>query len=238
MACVPLGVPSLTPASIRTRSSRHRLVWRVSPGIKVSDLTQPDPAALRYELGDSHTFEFVEGTIPTSMAAEFAHVASASDEFFAYADFDNLASCLTALDQLDAYISAEGPFDGLLTFSQGSTIAATYLAHVQRSGRKAPFKVAVFFAAGGVYDVDLLSSGEVKLLAPEDVGEPITIPTAHIWGAQDNSSIQPAAVQAVCAAAKSQVFVHQGGHEIPGVRSPADVKGCVRVMRRVISMAA
>ncbi|KAK4236507.1 family of serine hydrolases 3 [Achaetomium macrosporum] len=200
--------------------------------------TNSQTAALRYELGDSHTYEFVDGTIPTSMAPEFANVASPNDDFFAYANFDDLASCLTALDQLDAYVAAEGPFDGLLAFSQGATIAATYLAHMHRTGRRPPFKCAVFFSAGGVFDFDLLASGKVKLLTPEDVGEIITIPTAHIWGLQDNTPVQSAAVGAVCAGEKRQVFLHEGGHEIPGVRSPADVKGSVRVMRRVISMAA
>ena len=172
------------------------------------------------------------------MAPEIANVASPSDGFFAYADWDDLASCRAALDQLGAYIAAEGPFDGLLAFSQGATIAATYLAHVQRSGKPSPFKCAVFFSAGGVFDVNLLAEGEVKLLTPDRVGEVIGIPTAHIWGLHDNTPIHPAAVEAVCVAEKRQVFSHEGGHEIPGVRSPADVKGSVRVMRRVISMAA
>ena len=195
-------------------------------------------AALRYELGDSHTYEFVEGTIPTSMAPEFASVASPSDEFFAYADFNDLGSCVAALDQLGAYIAAEGPFDCLLAFSQGATIAATYLAHMHRIGNTAPFKCAVFFSAGGVFDVDLLASGQVKLLTPEDVGEVITIPTVHIWGSRDNTPVQSAAVGAVCVAEKRQVFLHEGGHEIPGVRNPAGVKGSVRAMRRVISVVA
>jgi hypothetical protein len=68
------------------------------------------------------------------MAPEFANVASPNDEFFAYADFNDLASCLTALNQLDAYIAAEGPFDGLIAFSQGATIAATYGSTGERRG--------------------------------------------------------------------------------------------------------
>ncbi|KXX75425.1 Family of serine hydrolases 3 [Madurella mycetomatis] len=194
-------------------------------------------AAIRYELGDSHTYEFIEGTIPTPMALEFANVASSTDEFFAYADFDDLASCLKALNQLEVYVASEGPFDGLLAFSQGATISATYLAHAQRRGVTVPFKCAIFFSTGGVFDVDLLAKGEISMLTPEDVGEVIQIPTAHIWGLND-STVRSAAVAAVCAREKRQVFVHDGAHEIPGVRSPADVKSSVRVMRRVISMVS
>lgn len=171
------------------------------------------------------------------MAPEFVNVASPTDEFFAYADWDDLPSCLRALDQLDTYIATEGPFDGLLAFSQGATIAATFLAQASRAGKPPPFKCAVFFSAGGVYDVDLVAKGEVQMLTPESVGEVIQIPTAHIWGAVDNTPVESAAVGAVCVAAKRQTFVHEGGHEIPGVRSPADVKGSVRVMRRVIATA-
>ncbi|KAK4248389.1 family of serine hydrolases 3 [Corynascus novoguineensis] len=225
----------------------------------------PTHSAIRYDLGDSHTYEFVEGTIPVPMAPEFASFVTTStntnaskddddddddgkgngSNFFAYADFSDLPSCLAALDQLDAYLAAEGPFDGLLAFSQGATIAATYLAHRARcrAGKKdrkepLPFKCAVFFSAGGVFDVDRLAAGEVKLLTPEEVGEPIDIPTAHIWGRRDDTPVHCDAVEAVCAAETRQAFVHEGSHEIPGVRSPADVKSSVRVMRRVISMAA
>lgn len=194
-------------------------------------------AAIRYELGDSHTYEFIEGTIPTPMAPELAHVASPNDEFFAYADFDDLKSCLKALDQLELYVANEGPFDGLLAFSQGATSSATYLAQAQRRGATVPFKCAIFFSAGGVFDVDLLAKGEVSMLTPEDVGEVIQIPTAHIWGLND-TTVHSAAVVTVCAREKREVFVHDGAHEIPGVRSPADVKSSVRIMRRVISMVS
>ncbi|GAB1316524.1 Family of serine hydrolases 3 [Madurella fahalii] len=202
-----------------------------------AQIFETQTAALRYELGDSHTYEFVEGTIPTPMAPEFAHVASPTDDFFAYADFDDLTSCVKALNQLENYIASEGPFDGLLAFSQGATISATYLAHAQMRGVAVPFKCAIFFSAGGVFDADLLAKGEVSMLTPESVGEVIRIPTAHIWGLND-STVNSAAVAAVCAGEKRQVFTHDGAHEIPGVRSPADVKSSVRIMRRVISMAS
>ena len=162
---------------------------------------------------------------------------SSPDEYFAYADFDNPPSSLAAVNQLETYVAAEGPFDGVLAFSQGATIAVTYLANVGKAGRPLPFKCAIFLSAEGVLDVDLLADGQMKVLASENIAGLITIPTAHIWGLGGDSSVRPAAVHAVCAPGRSEVFVHEGGQEIPGVASPTGVKGCVRAMRRVISLA-
>ncbi|KAK4200775.1 serine hydrolase FSH [Triangularia verruculosa] len=202
-----------------------------------SQIFETQTAAIRYDLGDKHIYDFVEGTIPCKMAPEFESVASATDRFFCYADFDDLPSCLAALDQLDTYVQEEGPFDGLMAFSQGATIAATYLANKSRYNEPSPFKCAVLFSAGGVFDVELLKKGVVSPLTAETAGEIIRIPTAHIWGVND-SMVESGTVSAVCEAGKREVYVHDGGHEIPAVRSPVQVKACVRVLRRVISIAA
>ncbi|KAK0667280.1 serine hydrolase FSH [Cercophora samala] len=202
-----------------------------------SQIFETQTAAIRYDLADKHSYDFVEGTIPCKMAPEFETVASPTDKFFCYADLDDLETCLTALAQLDTYIQEEGPFDGLMAFSQGATIAATYIADKFRKNEPSPFKFAVFFSAGGVFDVDRLRKGEVSPLTPDKVGELIRIPTAHIWGVND-ATVDSGSVSAVCETGKREVYVHDGGHEIPAVRSPAQVKACVRVLRRVISMAS
>ncbi|KAI1772030.1 DUF341 domain protein [Hypoxylon cercidicola] len=206
-----------------------------------SKIFENQTAALRYQLGDHYTFDFVEGNLRVSMAPEFEGVASPSDNFFQYAAFDNLASYVTALDQLDAYLRIEGPFDGILAFSQGAAIAITYLVRRMWQNpvaeHKYPtFKCAIFFSAGGAYDPTLLEKGEVRLLTPEVDGEVIHIPTMHVWGSRDDT-VNALEASAICKTESRQIHVHGGGHEIPGVRMDNDLRSCVTLMRRVVAMA-
>jgi hypothetical protein len=177
------------------------------------------------------------------MSEKLQAVASPDDGFFGY-DFDELSTATKALDQLDAYVAAaEEPFDGILAFSQGAALAATWLSRTALrvgGGREVTnlvgIRCAVFFSSAGAYDSVLLDTGKARLLTAEVDGEVIPIPTAHIWGKQDET-LDAASVAGVCAAAKREVYVHEGGHEIPSVRMPGAVKATVRVMRRVIAQA-
>ena len=53
----------------------------------------------------------------------------ADGEYFAYFDDTSAASCSKALEYLETYIIAEGPFDGVLAFSQGASLASTLMIH-------------------------------------------------------------------------------------------------------------
>lgn len=59
------------------------------------------------------------------MFPELRDVSSSTDECFSYADIEDLDTCLEAIELLDSYVTAEGPFDGILAFSQGAIIAAS-----------------------------------------------------------------------------------------------------------------
>lgn len=206
----------------------------------------PFTAAIRFELGDDHTYEFVEGHIPSEAFPGMREVTSSTDEFFSFADINNLDSCLKALDLLDAYIKAEGPFDGVIAFSQGAIIAASYLARWRMmqqdtNGKELsappPFKCAFFFSAPAAYSWNSVKDGHLRALSRDEDGELVQIPTAHIWGRNDDT-IDATSVSGLCAMDTAETFVHEGGHEIPGVRMNTAVKSSVRVMRRVIAMAA
>lgn len=204
-----------------------------------ADSVNYDPtAAIRFELGDHHTYDFVEGHIPSEMFPQLREVASSTDEFFSYADIEDLDSCLNALDLLDAYVAAEGPFDGILAFSQGAIIASSYLARraLLRPDSASPFKCAVFFSAPAAYSFHALENGRFRKMTRDVDGELIRIPTAHIWGSND-ASIDAATVSSLCAPGTMEVYVHAGGHEVPGVRMNAAVKSSVQIIRRVVSMA-
>ncbi|KAH9987035.1 serine hydrolase FSH [Xylariaceae sp. FL0662B] len=207
-----------------------------------SQIFEAQTAAIRYELGDHHTYEFVEGTWPTTIASELKGMAISTDEFFSYIDGDNMGSYVSAISDLDTYLSIEGPFDGVLAFSQGALLAATYIAWKTRQNpRPNPiiqtFKCAIFFSAFGMYDPDLLLQGQIRLLDSSVNKEVIHIPTAHIWGRDDFVSTKASSVSDMCEPNTRHIFIHEGGHEIPGVRMNTAVKSTARIIRRVILLA-
>ncbi|KAI0891077.1 serine hydrolase FSH [Annulohypoxylon nitens] len=207
-----------------------------------SKIFETQTAAIRYDLGDHHTYEFVEGTLPSPVAPGLHGIASADDEFFSYVDLDDLDTCTSALINLDTYIAEEGPFDGVLAFSQGAMIAATYIIWKTRQDpvlqRNSPtFRCAVFFPSWDPYDPDLLWKSCLRPMTHSADGEMIQIPTAHIWGQDDISSAKAANLSGICSSRTRQVYVHPGGHEVPGAKMNVAVKSSIRIIRRTISLA-
>ncbi|TVY91261.1 hypothetical protein LAWI1_G001683 [Lachnellula willkommii] len=190
-------------------------------------------AALRYELGDQHTYEFVEGTIPWPIAPEISNLFSPDGRYFSYFDPSSASSARDALQQLDEYIEAEGPFDGVLGFS---------LALASRlcisSGRPPPFKCAIFLSTVLVHDPVAIESGEIKVLDPKEAGQPIQLPTVHIWGAKDPRKGDGELLKGLCDTRTATGFIHEGMHEVPGLGTKAAVTETVKAMRRGISKAS
>lgn len=178
--------------------------------------------------------------MPTPMSPDISEVAKSDDNFFAY--YTSVETYIKAIADLESYVAAEGPFDAILAFSAGASLAATYLAHVTKQKSdversNSVFKCAIFFSTVfGVFSADMSPGEEARQLTPDVDGELIRIPTAHIWGSRD-SICKAQAVIDLCPSNSRQIHTHQGGHEIPGVRSPETVKACVHVIRRVITMA-
>lgn len=91
----------------------------------------------------------------------------------------NNKSAQQALDYLYEIMEKQGPFDGIIGYSEGATIAATLLLHEQRrfekEGRVPMFKCAVFFAGWPPMTPeldDIVLSDESDLM--------ITVPTCHV----------------------------------------------------------
>ena len=106
---------------------------------------------------------------------------------WAYFDPSSTASYIKALDYLDTYVAAEGPFDGVLGFSQGASLAAMHLVRkaIQAPTEAPPFKCAILISCAAVYDpVAYFERGEVRVLDFERDGRPIKIPTVHIWASR------------------------------------------------------
>jgi pimeloyl-ACP methyl ester carboxylesterase len=166
------------------------------------------------------------------------------------------ASGLTALNQLDEFIRETGPYDALFAFSEGAGLAASLLVRRARlngsyiaaagvgvghvaggvggPGADLPLiKCAIFFSAGVPRDPE---TGRLMDAAVD--GEVIDVPTAHIWGKNDNlyPSFGPV-LSRLCKADMKEVYVHEGGHTIPGARDMEAVKNCVSVIRKTTELA-
>ncbi|RDL32027.1 Uncharacterized protein BP5553_09429 [Venustampulla echinocandica] len=208
-----------------------------------SQVFEVQTAGLRYELGDQHTFEFVEGTIPWPMAPGISSLFDTDGSYYSYFDPNSPKSALDALHQLDEYVMAEGPFDGVLAFSQGACLAAMHLIRKRQQDSRGgqaqpPFNCAIFLSSIPAYDaVAFENRGEVRLLEPATDGQPIQIPTVHIWGQQEDSKKDSELLKELCNAQLATIFVHGGGHEVPGLGAKGDVTGAVKAIRRAILKA-
>lgn len=147
------------------------------------------------------------------------------------------------MDDLEDYIATEGPFDAVMAFSQGAGLAATLmirkLLQEPAQQRINPlFKCAIFFSGGIPGDPAALGKNELRPLSYDTDGEVIGVPTAHIWGSNDQQypTFGPVLSQ-LCKREMRTVFIHQGGHEIPGSSSKDAVTATVHAIRRTIAKA-
>ncbi|KAF2706213.1 hypothetical protein K504DRAFT_483944 [Pleomassaria siparia CBS 279.74] len=196
-------------------------------------------SAIRHALGDHHTYEFIEGSVACEAAPGLSSLTHSDDEFFRYIDpAAVIESGRSALADLEALIHDAGPFDGILAFSEGAGLAASLLIHRARldaaSGASQPLiKCAVFFSGGVPKDPE---TG--RLMSFDEDGQVIDIPTAHIWGRNDDlyPTFGPV-LSKLCKPEASESFVHEGGHEIPGARDVEAIRSCVAVIRKTLELA-
>jgi len=152
--------------------------------------------------------------------------------YFNYFNADSAESMQKALKELHSYVQQEGPYDGVLGYSQGAALAATYLA-LQTS--PPPFKCAVFLSGARPADPTALEQGELRLLDAEKDRVRLHIPTAHIW--DTNDKFHPGAsdhLSLLCDPAVKQVYLHQEGHNIPDGNARAALLGLLGAIRRTI----
>ena len=143
-----------------------------------------------------------------------------------------------ALSDLERYVAEEGPFDGVLAFSMGATLAATLIINQfqehQGPNPNPPFKCAIFFSGGVPFDPAAILHGEIRNIGATG-GQLIQIPTAHIWGSIDElAKSTSVTLSELCDPHLKTVFIHHLGHDVPGARSPDAMNGAVRAIRRTI----
>jgi predicted esterase len=197
-------------------------------------------AAFRYELADQHTYEFVQGVIPWRLPEELASYSNSSDEHYAYYGMSD-TSFIAALDDLEAYIEAEGPYDGVMAYSQGAGLATMLLVRRQHlhPDKAPPFRCAILFSPVQVYDpVAYLDNGAVAVLDGNTrlMGK-LQIPVSIIFGETDERKNEAKSVESICGPSLLSALVHKGGHEVPGAGSKNDLLEAVKAARRAITRA-
>jgi predicted esterase len=138
------------------------------------------------------------------------------------------------LQDLEAYLVSEGPFDAVMGFSQGASLAATYMvrkAQQDQTSIDPIFKCAIFICGGEVFDLE----GEGAVLNPSLRGQVIDVPTAHIVGSKDQYCQASLRLIEICNRKSRVVYDHGGGHDVP--RDTKATKEMVSTIKEVLDKA-
>ncbi|KAF4965560.1 hypothetical protein FSARC_6645, partial [Fusarium sarcochroum] len=194
-------------------------------------------SAIRHGLGATHTLDFVEGAIPAKMDDDFKHLINEDEKCFSYFDEDDLSSSWNALKHLDGFFNANGPYDGIIAFSQPVGLVGTWI--LDRIARGIPsVKCGIFLsAASTAVDPASLQRGRRIDLRASTAPQQIDIPTAHIYGENDPYKNEAQEFAAICNEDSRFVLIHPGGHEVPGSGSNSDVKDSIQLAINVIQRA-
>lgn len=162
------------------------------------------------------------------------------DETFAYCNPLSPESCAKAFDDLERYVQAEGPYDGVMGFSLGATFVMSWMFKKLREQKdnkplQLPFKVGIFFSAPGLLQYHDLLAKELFGAKFDPADGLLDLPTAHIWGCHDRDKEKAEAASQACNALVRSVFVHDRGHEIP--ISSDNVIAMVKAINRAITRA-
>ena len=162
------------------------------------------------------------------------------DQYFAYFDSNSISSIRMAVDDLKDYIKSQGPYDAVLAFSQGATLAALLiLDHLKDNpiDHTPAFKCGIFICGGRPRAFD---GGVYRNLSSDIDGEVITIPTVHIFGSGDiehySDSLE---LSKLCDSQTRETLDHRGGHEVPrGPKITAEMASLITNMmdRAIFSM--
>ncbi|OAL04537.1 hypothetical protein IQ06DRAFT_241831 [Phaeosphaeriaceae sp. SRC1lsM3a] len=140
-------------------------------------------------------------------------------------------SARKTLEYLYEVLEKEGPFDGIVGYSEGATIAGTLLLHEQMrdrdEGRIPILKCALFF--GGWPPMRPKLDG---IVLSDESDLMIDVPTVHIIGSLDPYIHGNIALYNVCDPDTAFIFDHAKGHTLP--RDKHMVKELGDTVRRMI----
>jgi len=131
-----------------------------------------------------------------------------------------------SVTQLRSVIATQGPFDGVLGYSMGCTAAFSLLAAVPEG----TFRFALL--ACGYLPVN--HDGAMAQLAAR---RPLSVPSLHMHGAQDNTIPNDSSRQMLpyFAEGAAEVCAHPGAHDVP--RDPAGIEQLAAFLLRFATPA-
>lgn len=164
------------------------------------------------------------------------------------------ASIQRALDGVYRTLEEEGPFDGIIGYSEGATVASTLILDEKRreaeEGRERMIKCGIFFAGWppivrllfyGLFCEHFANTrpqlpGKGKPVLVDDSEELIDVPTCHVIGAGDPYLHGSMALYNVCDEDSAAFFDHGKGHTLP--RDQRTLKELGNVVRDLISQTS
>lgn len=162
------------------------------------------------------TFHFAEGDIDSEPGPGIAGYYDGP--YYSYYKFprsfsDDDSSLREAYDILYQIIDEEGPFDGILGFSHGGTLASGFLIHHAKMYPREPplFRCAIFVNSLPPFRMD---PGQNPVI-DTDLDGYINIPTVSVGGSEDWLLEYSRALHHICDRSRSIWVTHSKGHDIP-----------------------
>ncbi|KAJ5794583.1 DUF341 domain protein [Penicillium paradoxum] len=191
-------------------------------------------ASVIAELNTECEFVFVDGEIETEPRNGVEKYYDGP--FLSYYDWDSATSLRNAYQLIDELIDEQGPFDGIMGFSQGGSLATSFLLYHMATCPSEPvellFRFAIIICSGNPFDA---RGPKTRRYHPNEDMRRIPIPTAHIVGRKDDEHPRQLLLHRLCDNRRATVYDHGGGHEIP--RHPSAVKGMSDAICRAIDQA-
>ena len=148
-------------------------------------------------------------------------------------DLPGKKAIVKAIELLNHILETEGPFDAVVGFSEGSGLAATFLAdHLIKSraaGKKSMLKLGIFW--GGMPP---FSGDGKRCYLPHSEGQIFDIRTIHVIGAMDPFLEAGMLLYEMCDPKGATLFDHGKGHQL--VWEPKIVKSLAEVVREEIAV--
>jgi len=150
-------------------------------------------------------------------------------------DPDDDKTVSEAYELLYEIIKEEGPFDGVIGFSHGATLAFGFLAqHAKKNpydASDALFRCGIFIGA-----IPPFRMNDAKnIIYDEGLQNSVRIPTLHVAGKNDFVYSHSIKLHALCNKQWTKLSVHNKGHEIPS--DPKNVGALAEGIRELIREA-
>ena len=173
----------------------------------------------------------LELTRATALAKTLSQQATTPEDFSRRLQDNAMRDvrCSTGCDLLQEYVEQHNadPFDGILGFSEGASLAASLLFRQAADKRLKAFKFAIFICGFPPFPWD--SHG---MMLADETPQRLGIPTAHIVGSKDPWNLLSKALYNLCQESNTSLFDHRGAHTIPW--DYAATQGIAKEIRLVV----